>query len=61
MGSSGKIDTLALYEAGRNAGQDATADRIVTGEEALKLYERLMREMKCLKELTSPTLPASVD
>ncbi len=45
----GKIDTLALYQAGRNTGESAEANRIVTGEEALKLYERLMGEMKCLK------------
>ncbi len=45
----GTIGTLAFYEAGRNAGEDVKADRIVTGEEALELYERLMGEMKCLK------------
>ncbi len=48
-GNGGKIDTLAFYEAGRNAGEGVKANRIVTGEEALELYGRLMGKMKCLK------------
>ena len=42
----GTIGTLAFYKAGRSAGKGVEAKRLVKGRTALKLYERLMREMK---------------
>ncbi len=42
-GNSGKVGTLALYNAGTNAGFEAEAERILTGDEALRLYEQIMQ------------------
>ncbi len=47
--NGGKVGTLALYNAGRYAGINAFAKRIITGEEALALYQRLEKELPCLK------------
>ncbi len=49
--NNGKIGTLALYNAGMNAGFEAQAERILTGDEALQEYQRIMRRKELLEIL----------
>ncbi|MBI2668660.1 hypothetical protein HYX14_02345 [Candidatus Woesearchaeota archaeon] len=45
----GRIDTLALYKAGTNPGINATAHKIITGREALELYNQIMQREELRK------------